>query len=49
MAIQYKWGLTETYPNSMGSEPKGSKVAEIKALTNTAGKPIAGIPKKSKN
>jgi hypothetical protein len=32
----------------MGSEPTGSRVAEIKALINTAGKPIDGIPKKSK-
>lgn len=49
MATQYKCGLTETYPNKMGSEPTGNKVAEIKALINTAGKPTDGIPKKSKN
>jgi hypothetical protein len=49
IATQYKCGLSETYPNSIGSEPIGNKVAEMKALTNTAGKPIDGIPKKSKN
>jgi hypothetical protein len=49
IATQYKCGLSETYPKSIGSEPTGNKVAEMKALMNTAGKPMDGIPKKSKN
>jgi hypothetical protein len=44
IASQYKWGLSEIYPNRMGSDPMGSKVAEINALINTAGKPIEGRP-----
>jgi len=49
IATQYKCGFRETYPKSIGSEPTGNKVAEMKALINTAGKPMDGIPKKSKN
>jgi hypothetical protein len=49
IATQYKCGLSETYPKSIGSEPTGNKVAETKALINTAGKPKDGIPKKTKN
>jgi hypothetical protein len=32
------------YPNRIGSEPTGSKVAEINALIKTAGKPMDGKP-----
>ena len=49
IATQYKCGLSETYPKSIGSEPTGSMVAETKALIKTAGKPTDGISKKSKN
>ena len=49
IATQYKCGFSETYPNNIGSEPTGSKVAEMKELINTAGRPTDGISKKSKN
>jgi hypothetical protein len=32
------------YPNRIGSEPTGSKVAEINALIKTAGNPMDGKP-----
>jgi hypothetical protein len=44
IASQYKCGLSEIYPKRIGSDPMGSKVAEINALINTAGNPTEGSP-----
>ena len=42
MAAQNNSGLSETSPNTAGSDPKGSKVAEMNETIKTVDRPFCG-------
>jgi hypothetical protein len=49
MAAQNSSGLSLISPNTAGSEPKGSKVAEMNETINTVDRPISGSDSQPSN
>jgi len=49
MAGQNNSGLSWIRPNTTGSEPSGSRVAETRETTKTKGKPLCGSDNQSSN